>query len=92
MAGTFDRYADLRNEVPGAYQSLLYCIITKQINDSCNGTHWHHAPFFHLLYALGGSVCLCTFSHVGAYHDMKSNPRRDHSGINRIHSGQCLFQ
>ena len=26
MTGTFDRYADLRNEVPGAYQALLYCI------------------------------------------------------------------
>lgn len=26
MAGTFDRYADLRDYVPGAYQALLYCI------------------------------------------------------------------
>ena len=26
MAGMFDRYDDLRNEVPGAYQALLYCI------------------------------------------------------------------
>jgi hypothetical protein len=26
MTGTFDRYADLRNNVPGAYQALLYCI------------------------------------------------------------------
>lgn len=26
MAGLFDRYADLRKEVPGAYQALLYCI------------------------------------------------------------------
>ena len=26
MAGTFDRYDDLRNDVPGAYQALLYCI------------------------------------------------------------------
>lgn len=26
MTGTFDRYDDLRNEVPGAYQALLYCI------------------------------------------------------------------
>ena len=26
MAGTFDRYDDLRNDVPGAYQALLYCL------------------------------------------------------------------
>lgn len=26
MAGLFDRYDDLRNNVPGAYQALLYCI------------------------------------------------------------------
>ena len=26
MAGMFDRYDDLRNEIPGAYQALLYCI------------------------------------------------------------------
>ena len=26
MTGTFDRYDDLRNDVPGAYQALLYCI------------------------------------------------------------------
>ena len=26
MAGMFDRYDDLRNDVPGAYQALLYCI------------------------------------------------------------------
>ena len=26
MTGTFDRYVDLRNNVPGAYQALLYCI------------------------------------------------------------------
>ena len=26
MAGLFDRYEDLRNNVPGAYQALLYCI------------------------------------------------------------------
>ena len=26
MAGTFDRYDDLCNNVPGAYQALLYCI------------------------------------------------------------------
>lgn len=26
MAGMFDRYDDLRNNVPGAYQALLYCI------------------------------------------------------------------
>ena len=26
MTGTFDRYDDLRNNVPGAYQALLYCI------------------------------------------------------------------
>ena len=26
MAGTFDRYNDLRDNVPGAYQALLYCI------------------------------------------------------------------
>lgn len=26
MAGMFDRYDDLRNDVPGAYEALLYCI------------------------------------------------------------------
>lgn len=26
MAGIFNRYNDLRDEVPGAYQALLYCI------------------------------------------------------------------
>ena len=26
MAGMFDRYDDLRNNVPGAYQALLYCL------------------------------------------------------------------
>ena len=26
MTGTFDRYTDLRDNVPGAYQALLYCI------------------------------------------------------------------
>lgn len=26
MAGMFDRYDDLRNNVPGAYQALLHCI------------------------------------------------------------------
>ena len=26
MVGMFDRYDDLRNNVPGAYQALLYCI------------------------------------------------------------------
>lgn len=25
MAGTFDRYDDLRNNVPGAFQALMYC-------------------------------------------------------------------
>lgn len=26
MTGTFDRYDDLRNKVPGAYEALIYCI------------------------------------------------------------------
>ena len=26
MAGIFDRYDDLRNNAPGAYQALLYCL------------------------------------------------------------------
>lgn len=26
MTGTFDRYNDLLNDVPGAYEALLYCI------------------------------------------------------------------
>lgn len=39
MTGTFNRYEDLRNKVPGAYQALLYCI-THDICISGNCVEW----------------------------------------------------
>lgn len=39
MAGIFNRYDDLRDNVPGAYQALLYCI-THDVCVSADCVEW----------------------------------------------------
>lgn len=48
MAGTFDRYDDLRNNVSGAYQALLYCI-THNICVSGRCVEWLIEEHFELV-------------------------------------------